>query len=89
MKVLHELNTKEDSLTNVGNQTDCWQPLTYMGGEEMLCKSMDTSNFLVTNIVQNIVFCVQQMKENHTGLEQHAGEQIIFIEGPFLGELCL
>ncbi len=89
MKVLHELNTKEDSLTNVGNQTACWQPLTYMGGEEMLCKSMDTSNFLVTNIVQNIVFCVQQMKENHTGLEQHEGEQIIFIEGPFLGELCL
>ncbi len=49
---------------------------------------MDTSNFLVTNIVQNIVFCVQQMKENHTGLE-HEGEQIIFTEGPFLGELCL
>ncbi len=72
MKVVHELNTKDDIWNNVGNQTACWQPLMY--GEKMLWKSMATSNSLVTNILQNIFFCVQQMKENHTGLEQHEGE---------------
>ncbi len=25
---------------------------------------------LITNILQNIIFCVQQKKEAHTGLEQ-------------------
>ncbi len=31
---------------------------------------MATSNCLVTNILQNIFFCVQQRKEAHTGLGQ-------------------
>ncbi len=35
---------------------------------------MATSNCLFTNILQNIVFCVQQKKETHTGLEQLDGE---------------
>jgi len=49
------LNTKEDILKNVSNQTvDVWLWLTH--------------------ILQNIVFCVQQKKEIHTGLEQHEGE---------------
>jgi len=37
-------------------------------------KSMATINCLVTNIFLNIFFCVQQMNETHTGLEQHDGE---------------
>ncbi len=35
---------------------------------------MGTVNCLYTNILQNILFCVQQKKENHTGLEQEEGE---------------
>ncbi len=35
---------------------------------------MATSNCLLTNILQNIFFCVQQLKETHTGLEQVEGE---------------
>ncbi len=31
---------------------------------------MATSNSLVLNIFQNVVFCVQQKKEINTGLEQ-------------------
>ncbi len=31
---------------------------------------MATGNFLVTTILQNILFCVQQKKESHAGLEQ-------------------
>ncbi len=31
---------------------------------------MATVNCLVTNILHNILFCVQQKKETHTGLEQ-------------------
>ncbi len=29
---------------------------------------------VATNILQNILFCVQQKKEMHTGLEQLEGE---------------
>ncbi len=29
---------------------------------------------LVTNILQNIIFCVKQKKETHTGLNQVEGE---------------
>ncbi len=35
---------------------------------------MGTNNCLVTHILQNIFFCVQQKKEMHTGLEQLEGE---------------
>ncbi len=43
--------------------------------KQKLCKSMAIiSNCLVTNILQNIFFCVQQKKETHTGLAQHEGE---------------
>ncbi len=42
----------------------------YSVGEKILWKSMDTVICLVTNILQNIFFCVQQKKESHTGLEQ-------------------
>ncbi len=31
---------------------------------------MATVNCFVTNILQNIFFCVQQKKETHTGFEQ-------------------
>ncbi len=37
-------------------------------------KSVATVNCLVTNILQNNVFCVQQKKETRTGLEELEGE---------------
>ncbi len=37
-------------------------------------KSMDTSNCLVTTILQNLLFYVQKMKETHASLEEHEGE---------------
>ncbi len=56
------LNTKEDILKNVGNQTVAgpqWLPyiLFYK-------KSVGTSNCLVTNILQNIFFCVHDKPKN-------------------------
>ncbi len=35
---------------------------------------MVTVNYSVTNILQNILFCVQQQRETHTGLELPQGE---------------
>jgi len=35
---------------------------------------MGSINCLVTDILQNNFFCVQQKKEIHTGLEQLVGE---------------
>jgi len=40
---------------------------------------MDPVNCLVTNILQNILFCVQQKKEIHKGLE-HEGEKMKTIQ---------
>ncbi len=41
---------------------------------------MATINCLVTNILQNIVFCVQQNKQTHTGLElESEGDKHIHI----------
>ncbi len=37
---------------------------------------MATVNWLVTNILQNNLFCVQQKKESHTGLEQLEDKEI-------------
>ncbi len=42
---------------------------------------MGTSNCLVTNFLQNILFYVPQKKGIHTGLEQHEGESIMFFWG--------
>ncbi len=44
-----------------------------------LWKSMGAANCLITNIFQNIFFCVKQKKETHTVLEQLEGEEIITI----------
>ncbi len=52
---------KEDILKNVGNQ-------------KLLQKSMGTINCLVTLILQNIFFYVQQNKEIHRCLEHLEGE---------------
>ncbi len=35
---------------------------------------MGTKNHLVAHIFQKILFCVQQKKETHTGIEQLEGE---------------
>ncbi len=40
---------------------------------------MGAANCLITNIFQNILFCVKQKKETHTVLEQLEGEEIITI----------
>jgi len=39
----------------------------------ILRKSMGSINGLVTHILQNIFYCVEQKKEIHTGLEQLEG----------------
>jgi len=38
---------------------------------------MGSIECLVTNILQNIFFCVQQKKETHTGLKQLEGEEMM------------
>ncbi len=43
----------------------------------ILCKSMATINIMVTNIFQNIFFCVQQKKEPHTCLEKVNDDNIL------------
>ncbi len=48
-----------------------WLPLY---GKKILWNSMGTKNCLVTHILHNMFFCVQQKKEIHTGLEQLDGE---------------
>ncbi len=48
---------------------------------------MATSNCLVTNILQNIIFCVQWKKEIHTGLEQREGENMM-IKCYFFRVIC-
>ncbi len=42
--------------------------------EKIPWKSMATSNCLFTNILKNTLFCVQQKKETHTGLEELESE---------------
>ncbi len=37
---------------------------------------MATVEPLLTNILQNIIFCVEQVTETHTGLEQVEGKKM-------------
>ncbi len=46
---------------------------------------MATSNCLITNVPQNIFFCVQQLKEIHSGLVA----EYRVTKCSFLGELSL
>ncbi len=39
---------------------------------------METINCLIASILQNILFCVQQKKETHTGLEWHEQWQYFY-----------
>jgi len=49
---------------------------------------MGAVNCLITNILQNILFCVQQKKETHKGLEQNEGEHFHFsVNYPFKLEI--
>jgi len=41
-----------------------------VGNNKILWKSLGSINCLVTDILLNIFFCVQQKKEVHTGLKQ-------------------
>jgi len=49
-------------------------PIDLHGRKKILWKSMGSINCLVPNILQTILFCVQQNKEIHTGLKQLEGE---------------
>ncbi len=60
------LNIKEDTLKMflflipiVSNYSVFFHTMEFIGG-----------NCLITSIVPNILFCIQQQKESHTGLEQ-------------------
>jgi len=57
------LNTKQDILKNVGNQT-----VDFANGVPFGYQHLS---------IQNIIFCVQQKKEIHTGLKYHEGEYIM------------
>ncbi len=59
------LSTKDDILENVGKQT--LVPIDFHGREDWnLYKSMGTSNCLDANVLQNILFYVQQNKKGTT-----------------------
>ncbi len=67
------LNTNYDISKNFEVPKSCWSPIDFHNKKEILWKSMGTNNCSITNILQNIFFCVQHKKENHTGLERHEG----------------
>ncbi len=48
-----------------------------------------TVNCLVSNILQNTFFCIEQKKLIHTGLDPHEGKLVNNDRIKFLGELCL
>ncbi len=52
---------------------ECWFPLNSI---VFFCpmEVIENWNCLVTSILSDIFFYVQQNKESHTGLEQHEGE---------------
>jgi len=67
-------NIKEDILKN-GQITKPFQfPLISIAWTKITVEVNGNRNSLVTNILQNIVFCAPQKKETHTGLERHDGE---------------
>ncbi len=63
------LSTKEDILKSVGKKKHLLVAIDFHCIDSSN-KSMATGNSLVTNNLQNILFCVEQKKETHTGLEQ-------------------
>ncbi len=66
------LNAKEDILNN--SEEQFLVPTDIHVGKEMLRKSLWTINSLITSIIQNIFFYVQQKKETYTGLEWYEYE---------------
>ncbi len=58
----------------VGVSYFCWtQKMIFW--RMLLAKKLNGSpDFHSTKVLQNIIVCVQQKKENHTGLEQYEGE---------------
>ncbi len=67
-------NTKYHILKYAGNQTDSSPPRLPLYFISRLWKSMAAVNSVVTSILLNMLFCVQQKKETHTGLDPHEGE---------------
>ncbi len=67
MSFFLQLSTKEGVLTlTVATDFHCMA--------KILWKPMATINCLVSNILQSVIFYVQQKKETHTGLEQLESE---------------
>ncbi len=63
---LSSVKHKGDILKNVGHQAlanNHWLPKY---GKKILWKSVATVNYLVTNIIHNIFFCLEQMEETPT-----------------------
>ncbi len=61
-------------LKNIGNQIDL-VPIDFYYMDKQLNVINGNQNSLVTNILQNMFFCVLHKKESHTGLERrHKGE---------------
>ncbi len=71
MNFFSVLQTKDDILKNVGNQIVAGSHWLFIVWNKILWNSMAAVNCLVTNIVHNIFFCVQQKKETYTGLNKH------------------
>ncbi len=67
-------NTKYHILKYACNQTVSSPPRLALYFISRLWKSMAAVNSVVTSILLNMIFCVQQKKETHTGLDQHEGE---------------
>ncbi len=67
------LNTKRVFLRILVNK-QLLVAIDFHGIFSILWKSMAARNCLVTIILQNNFFCVQQKKETHTGLEELEGE---------------
>ncbi len=69
------LNTKEDILEKVSNQSVLGTIDFHSRKKKILWKSMVPQNGSVSHILQNIFLCVQQKnKDIHTGLDLLKGE---------------
>ncbi len=57
-----------------------WSPLTSIVGKEILWKSIGTINCLITSILQNIFFYVQNMKEYRFAMTWVKNDKIVMFE---------
>jgi len=74
MSFITLLNTKDDVLKNVDNQTAdvAYSVKSYYGSQWSILWT--STVWVEITILQNIIVCVQQKKEIHTGLKQLKSE---------------